>query len=96
MNPDGVTGPQDPNTAKPSSTYGRYAGLNWSNTFPVANGDKIVCTVSGQRTDTNPSVQLPPVPITVTVDSSTPVDGRAGNYDTGTRLDYQLHYTVTY
>ncbi len=92
----GGSGPQDPNTGDPTSTYGRYAGLPWSRTFPVAAGNHLECDLSGTRTDPSTPVALPPVPIAIDVDTASNVDGRAGNYDTGNRLDYQVHYTVTY
>ncbi|HUJ59991.1 MAG TPA: hypothetical protein VLX92_15910 [Kofleriaceae bacterium] len=95
VNEDG-TGPQDPDTADPTSTYGRYAGLPWQKALPVADGNQLECDLAGERTDTSTPVALPPVVIDQTVDTASNVDGRAGNYDTGTSLDYQVHYTITY
>jgi hypothetical protein len=95
VNSDG-SGPQDPNTGSPTSTYGRYASLAWSKSFPISTGNTLRCDVGGQRTDPSTPVELPNVAIVVPVDVTTDVDDRAGNYDTGNRLDYQLHYTVTY
>jgi hypothetical protein len=93
---DDGTGPQDPNTGDPSSTYGRYASLPWSKTFPISTGNTLRCDVGGQRTDPSTPVTLPNVAIEVPVDTSTNVDGYIGNYDTGNHLDYLVHYTVTY
>ncbi len=87
--------PQDPNTANPTSTYGRYAGLTWSRTVPAAAGNVLECALGGQRLDTSTPVDLPPVAISVTIDSVA-TSGFAGNYDTGNRLDYLVHYSVTY
>jgi hypothetical protein len=90
------SGPQDPNTGDPTSTYGRYAGLPWRRSFPVDDGNDLECDLSGQRTDVNPAVPLPPVSAHVTVNTQQPVDAYFGNYDTGNRLDYVVHTTVTY
>lgn len=90
------TGPQDPNDASPTSTYGRYASLPFSTTLPVADGNVIECNLSGSRTDGSSPIDLPPVSVRVDVDTSGDVEGRAGNYDSGNRLDYQVHYRVTY
>jgi len=95
VDPQG-SGPQDPNTGNPTSTYGRYAGLTWKRTFPVNDGNFLECDLTGQRTDPSTPVPLPPITASVTVDTSTPVEGRPGNYDTGNRLDYQIHAYVTY
>jgi hypothetical protein len=91
------SGPQDPNTASPTSTYGRYASLPWSHSIPVGAGNTVECDLSGFRTDKSPQVALPPVILKVAqVDPTSNVDARAGNYDPGTGLDYQVHYTVSY
>lgn len=97
VNPDGVTQPRDPNTGNASSTYGRYAGLAWSRTFSVAAGQRLECVLSGQRTDRTPPIALPTIPLVVpSVDTTRPVNGWAGNYDSGNNLDYLVHYTVSY
>ena len=96
VNPDGVTQPQDPDTSSPTSSYGRYAGLGWSTQVPVTQGSALRCTLSGQRTDPSSPVQLPPVQLETTVDTSEGVDAWAGNYDSGNSLDYEVHFTVTY
>ena len=95
VDPSG-SGPQDPNQANPTSTYGRYANLPWLKVFPIATGNVLRCQLAGNRTDTSPPTPLPPVTIMIPVDVAHGVDGRAGNYDTATGLDYQVHYSVTY
>jgi hypothetical protein len=95
VNPDG-TGPQDPNSGDPTSTYGRYAQLPFNRPVPIGDGNTLRCDLAGERTDPSTPVALPPVSFTVPVDVSSPTDGRAGNYDTGNRLDYQVHYSVSY
>jgi hypothetical protein len=92
----GGGGPQDPNTTSPTSTYGRYAGLPWKRTFPVNDGNDLECDLSGQRTDPSTPVPLPPVTAHVVVDTSSSIEVRPGNYDTGNRLDYAIHASVTY
>jgi hypothetical protein len=88
--------PWDPNSTNATSTYGRYSGLPWSRSFPIASGNTLRCNVGGQRTDPSTPVTLPNIPIEIPVDVDYPDDGWHGNYDTGNRLDYVVHYTVTY
>lgn len=93
---DDGSGPQDPNPGSSTGTYGRYAQLPFSAQIPASNGDAIQCTINGSRIDKSTPVSLPNVTFQVNVDDATPVEARAGNYDSGNNLDYQIHYTVTY
>lgn len=93
---DDGTGPQDPNTANATSTYGRYASLPFATTLPIDDGNVIQCDLSGNRTDGSTPIPLPPVSIVVNVDTSADVDKRARNFDVSAGLDYQVHYTVKY
>lgn len=97
VDPNPSIPPQDPNRSDPTSTYGRYAGLAWQRTYAVAAGNTLECVLTGERNDTNPPEPLPPVSILVpSIDSARPVSGYVGNYDTGTDLDYLVHYSVTF
>ena len=96
INPCMYSLPQDPNQMSPTSTYARYTQIPWSHSFPIASGNTLECDLSGERTDVNPNVQLPPVVIQLPAEPPCDTDGWIGNYDTGTSLDYVVHYTVTY
>jgi hypothetical protein len=93
---DGVTPPQDPNAGDSTSTYGRFANLPFRTVIPVSSGNTLACNLSGTRTDTSPPVALPPVSFAVKVDGTTATSGYVGNYDTGTDLDYAVHYSIAY
>jgi hypothetical protein len=53
----GGTGPQDPNTGDPTSTYGRYAQLPFNRSVPIGDGNTLRCDLAGERTDPSTPVR---------------------------------------